>query len=87
MRRKVYNFRNGKTNDNYIREIKRIMQEKPEIETIASFDKSGNYIIELLIPDWKDKFKKDSIEAIRKKKIQIEEQHKSNIYDEQVWYR
>ena len=67
MKTKVFKFQDGKRNESYIEEIKQIMEKNREVDTVADFDENGNYIIKVLIPDWRDKFRKDSLEAIKRK--------------------
>ncbi len=67
MKTKVFKFQDGKRNESYIKEIKQIMEKNREVDTVADFDENGNYIIKVLIPDWRDKFRKDSLEAIKRK--------------------
>ena len=38
-----------------------------------SFDENGNYVVKVLIPDWRDKFRKDSLEAIQRKQMESKE--------------
>ena len=67
MKTKVFKFQDGKRNESYIKEIKQIMEKNRKVDTVADFDENGNYIIKVLIPDWRDKFRKDSLEAIKRK--------------------
>ena len=68
MKTKVFKFQDGKRNESYIKEIKQIMEKNREVDTVADFDENGNYIIKVLIPDWREKFRKDSLEAIKRRK-------------------
>ena len=70
MKTKVFRFQDGKRNENYIKEIKQIMEKNREVDTVADFDEKGNYVVKVLIPDWRDKFRKDSLEAIKRKQIE-----------------
>ena len=72
MKTKVFKFQDGKRNENYIKEIKQIMEKNREVDTVADFDENGNYVLKVLIPDWRDKFRKDSLEAIRRKQMESE---------------
>lgn len=67
MKTKVFKFQDGKRNESYIEEIKQIMRKNENVDTQASFDENGNYVVKVLIPDWRDKFRKDSLEAIQRK--------------------
>ena len=67
MKTKVFKFQEGKRNESYIEEIKDLMRKNENTDTVAQFDENGNYIIKVLIPDWRDKFRKDSLEAIKRK--------------------
>ena len=69
MKTKVFRFQDGKRNESYIEEIKQIMKKNNNVDTVADFDEKGNYVIKVLIPDWRDKFKKDSLEAIQRKQM------------------
>ncbi len=68
MKTKVFKFQDGKRNESYIKEIKQIMEKNREVDTVADFDENGNYIIKVLIPDRREKFRKDSLEAIKRRK-------------------
>ena len=70
MKTKVFKFQDGKRNESYIEEIKQIMRKNENVDTQASFDENGNYVVKVLIPDWRDKFRKDSLEAIRRKQME-----------------
>ena len=70
MKTKVFRFQEGKRNENYIKEIKQIMEKNREVDTVADFDEKGNYVVKVLIPDWRDKFRKDSLEAIKRKQME-----------------
>ena len=70
MKTKVFKFQDGKRNESYIKEIKQIMEKNREVDTVADFDENGNYVVKVLIPDWRDKFRKDSLEAIRRKQME-----------------
>ena len=70
MKTKVFRFQDGKRNENYIKEIKQIMEKNREVDTVADFDEKGNYVVKVLIPDWRDKFRKDSLEAIKRKQME-----------------
>ena len=70
MKTKVFRFQDGKRNESYIEEIKQIMRKNENVDTQASFDENGNYILKLFIPDWRDKFRKDSLEAIKRKQME-----------------
>ena len=67
MKTKVFKFQDGKRNESYIKEIKQIMEKNRKVDTVADFDENGNYIIKVLIPDRREKFRKDSLEAIKRK--------------------
>ena len=54
MKNKVYVFKNSMNNSNYVNEIKELMKNNPKVKTKAFFDEDGNYIINLMIPDWRD---------------------------------
>ena len=68
MKIKVFKFQDGKRNESYIEEIKQIMRKNENVDTQASFDENGNYVVKVLIPDWRDKFRKDSLKAIKRRK-------------------
>ena len=70
MKTKVFKFKEGKKNENFILEIKQLMQKNENADTIADFDENGDYIVKVLIPDWRDKFRKDSLEAIKRKQME-----------------
>lgn len=70
MKTKVFKFQDGKRNESYIEEIKQIMRKNENVDTQASFDENGNYVVKVLIPDWRDKFRKDSLEAIKRKQME-----------------
>ena len=70
MKTKVFRFKDGKKNQYYIEEIKQIMLKNDKADTVADFDENGDYIVKVLIPDWKDKFRKDSLEAIKRKQME-----------------
>lgn len=70
MKTKIFKFQDGKRNQNYIEEIKELMRKNENADTVAEFDERGNYLIKVLIPDWRDRFKKDSLEAIKRKQLE-----------------
>ena len=70
MKTKVFKLQDGKRNEDYIEEIKELMRRNENADTVADFDESGNYVVKVFIPDWRDKFKKDSLEAIKRKQIE-----------------
>ena len=70
MKTKIFKFQDGKRNSTYIEEIKQIMMKNQNADTVASFDDKGNYIVKVLIPDWRDKLKKDSLESIKRKQVE-----------------
>lgn len=72
MKTKIFKFQNGKRNEDYIEQIKELMRKNEDADTIAGFDERGNYVIKVLIPDWRDKFKKESMEAIKRKQLESE---------------
>ena len=74
MKTKVFKFQDGKRNESYIKEIKQIMEKNREVDTVADFDENGNYVVKVLIPDWRDKFRKDSLEAIRRKQMESKDE-------------
>ena len=74
MKTKVFRFQDGKRNESYIEEIKQIMRKNNNVDTVADFDEKGNYVIKVLIPDWRDKFKKDSLEAIQRKQMESKDE-------------
>lgn len=74
MKTKVFKFQDGKRNENYIKEIKQIMEKNREVDTVADFDENGNYVVKVLIPDWRDKFRKDSLEAIQRKQMESKDE-------------
>ena len=78
MKTKVFRFQEGKRNENYIKEIKQIMEKNREVDTVADFDEKGNYVVKVLIPDWRDNLRKDSLEAIKRK--QMEESKREATY-------
>ncbi len=57
MKKKVFKFEEGKRKDSYVREIKQLLQKNPKADTAAGYDENGNYIITVMTPDWRDKFK------------------------------
>ena len=57
MKKKVFKFEEGKRKDSYVREIKQLLQKNPKADTVAGYDENGNYIITVMTPDWRDKFK------------------------------
>ena len=62
MKKKTYTFKQEEKDKNaiYTQEIKNILINNPQIETAPGYDENGNYMITLMIPDWKDRWKIDS---------------------------
>lgn len=69
MKTKIFKFQDRKRNENYIEEIKQIMRKNNSADIEACFDDKGNYVVKVLIPDWRDKFRRDSLEAIQRKQM------------------
>lgn len=73
MKKKTYTFEQGMKEKNaiYTQEIKSILINNSQIETVAGYDEMGNYTITLMIPDWKDKWKFNSANQINSTRKEV----------------